>query len=59
MRSYLRKLNWPGFAMMFIICALGTAANESVTNVRIWALHMVLFGLPLSLLFLFWIGRED
>jgi hypothetical protein len=44
---------------MLILCALGTATNESVTSIGIWALHMVLFGLPLSLLFLFWIGRED
>lgn len=59
MRSYLRRLNWGGFSIMLILCALGTATNESVTSIGIWALHMVLFGLPLSLLFLFWIGRED
>lgn len=51
-KDYVNSLNWEGFLFMIILCALGLGSNESVTSIGIWALMMLILGLPLSLLVL-------
>lgn len=48
-KDYVDSLNWSGFLFMIILCALGLGSNESVTSIGIWALMMLIVGLPLSL----------
>lgn len=44
-----KRLNWSGFGMMMVLCALAAASNENVHCFAQWAILMGLFSLPISL----------
>jgi hypothetical protein len=56
MKKFIKSLNWGGALFMFVFCGLGAMSrkNEDIqTSLMVW----LVFGLPISLLFLF-VGRE-
>lgn len=56
-RNKIKKLNWSGFVIVFLLCSLGAIINENVSNIQEWLVLMILIGLPISILVLF-LGRE-
>lgn len=57
MKNYLKRLNWSGSFVMFIICGLGAMSRTQdptlMESIYVW----VMVGIPVSILILF-IGME-
>lgn len=57
MLDKIKKLNWYGFSIVFLLCAAGATANKNVNSFLEWTMLMLIIGLPMSIVVLI-IGRE-
>lgn len=53
MLNYLKRLNWEGFFIMFLICGLGAMSRKQDKTIMDSIFIWLIVGLPISLLFLF------
>lgn len=53
MKSYLKRLNWSGFVFMLIITGFGAVSRKQDTSIYESFMVWLIFGVPMSLMFLF------
>lgn len=56
-KRYLLRLNWKGFLIVLLLSMIAAVVNENVDSYLEWLLLVFIFGIPLSLLFLF-VGKD-
>ena len=53
MIKFIKKLNWTGFSIVFLITLMGSLLRKQDDTIYESLLGFLLIGVPLSLLFLF------